>query len=162
MKYKPPVDDNGKPYYVPIVSKNKDTLVGYLHALETSKCLMSDVLKSIGIEIDLEPMEAILDSTRFNDILINGKRESEMSLDELKEYMYSIVEEVTKKLDNDNPENNILSDNILDVECDCVVGYYAWTDYDIIPDENFVCTNCGKVLIHYTGEYDHEYEYEGE
>ena len=32
MKYEPPIDDNGNPYYVPVVAKNRDFLTGYVSA----------------------------------------------------------------------------------------------------------------------------------
>ena len=160
MRYNPPKDDIGNEYYVPIVAKNKDFLIGYLRGISDSRDIMADVLESINIKLDLGPIEAVLDSTRFNDILQNGKHESEMTDNELEEYIYGIVEELTDKIIDTNSENNIDTKNVLNVECVCDLGYYAWREYNDIPEENFKCANCGRILIDYTDEYDYEYGYE--
>ena len=160
MKYKPVKDVNGIPYYVPIVVKNKDYLIGYIRGLETGKDIMSDVLSYMNIDTDFGSMDVVLDSSRFNDILENGKRESNMSDDELRDYFYELIEEITDKTNDDNSENNIVDDSVFHVECTCNIGYYAWNDYDTIPDETFKCVNCGKTLIHYTDNYCHSYEYD--
>jgi len=159
MQYNSP-KINGTPYYVPIVAKNKEFLIGYLHGTYDLKDLFSDVLESIRIDIDLGRVDVLLDSTRFNDVLENGKRESQMTPKELKNYIYDIVEDVTNKMDDDNIENNIESENVLEVECSCNLGYYAWKTYESIPEESFKCTNCGKVLIDYCGHYSYEYEFD--
>jgi len=159
MYYKPP-KENGIPYYVPIVAKSKEFLIGYLCGIGDGKDVIADVLESIKIDIDLGPIELLLDSNRFNDILVNGKRESEMNDTELRKYIFDIVEEITTKMVNDNEENNIDNDNVLEVECTCGIGYYAWRTYDSIPEYSFRCTNCGKVLIDYCGHYNHEYEFQ--
>ncbi len=49
MKYIAPHSDNGKPYYVPVVTKNKDQLVGYIQGMSYVKLLVGDVLiNSLG------------------------------------------------------------------------------------------------------------------
>ncbi len=159
MQYKAPTE-HGTPYYVPIVAKNKDFLVGYLYGSNDGKDLIKDVLASMHMDVDLGPMDVILDSTRFNDILENGKRESQMNEKELKNYIYDIVDNITRKLDNKNVENNIESTSVLEIECSCNLGFYAWESYDNIPEESFKCTNCGKVLIDYCGNYGHEYTFQ--
>lgn len=162
MYYNPP-EENGNPYYVPIVAKNKDLLIGYLRGINDGKILITEALESVNIDIDFGPVDVILDSTRFNDILEDGRRESELSRDELAKYINDTVEILTNKMLGDNSENNIKRENVLDVECSCGLGYYAWRTYDDIPEESFKCTNCGKVLIDYCGKYDHEYDFqEGE
>jgi len=160
MNYIPPKDEYGNEYYVPVVCKNKDFLIGYIRGLDMAKEMINDSLTSVDINIDLGPMDVILDSTRFNDILINGKHESDMTDEELKQYITDIVEEVTDKFDTDNIENNVYDDDeILNLECSCGLGFYSWQEYEKIPKESFKCDNCGKILIHYTGDYDYEYEY---
>lgn len=162
MFYKPERDSNGKPYYVPIVVKNKDYLIGYIQGIRDGKDFMTDILNYLNIDLDVNSIKTdfILDSTRFNDILSNGKRENEMSEEELKEYFYDMIENVVSNTFYENSENNIESDYIFDVECTCGLGYYAWKDYNDLPDETFKCVNCGKTLIHYTGEYCHNLEYD--
>lgn len=159
MKYIPPKDDAGTPYYVPIVAKSYDFLIGYIQGVQMSRDIIKDVLESIHIDVDIGQIDVLLDSTRFNDILLNGKYESEMTTEEKKSYIFDIVEEVTNKLTYENSENNIDFDDVLNVECSCGLGFYSWKDVLDIPKTNFTCTNCGKMLIYYTGIYDSEYEY---
>ena len=159
MRYEAPVDIDGNPYYVPVVAKNKDFLMGYLRGLDTAKDMIKDVLASININVDLGSIDVLLDSTRFNDILENGKYESEMTEAERKSYIFDIVEEVTTKLTYDNPENNVFDNAPLKLECSCGLGFYSWDVVEDIPKTSFSCHNCGKILIHYTGIYDGDYEY---
>jgi hypothetical protein len=161
MRYNPPIDSKGKPYYVPVATKNRDYLIGYLNGIETAKELIKDVMESINIDVDLGPIDVVLDSTRYNDILENGKRESEMTEDELKEYILDIVQDVTCKIDSTSEENNIDNDSILSLECTCGYGFYSWKKFEDIPYETFRCSNCGNVIIDYTNVNDYEFEYDG-
>ena len=161
MHYNAPLDDEGKPYYVPVVAKNRDYLVGYINGMETSKSLLSEIFEQMGLDMDLDLVEVILDSTRFNDVLETGQRESEMTDDELKEYIYSVVENVTTQIDSDNVENNVGYDQVLSVECTCGLGFYSWDSIVNIPHESVKCSNCGRYVIHYTGVDDYFYEFDG-
>jgi len=160
MKYISPKDEHGNPYYVPIVAKNKDFLIGYLKGLETAKDIIEEVMESIDIKVDLGPVEIVLDSTRFNDLLENGKRESEMTDDELKSYFYDIMEEISTKLTETNSENGVFDNTVLKVECSCGFEFKSWEDLEDVPETNFLCRNCGKILIHYTNVNEYEYEYD--
>jgi hypothetical protein len=159
MKYDAPKDIDGHPYYVPVVTKNRDYLMGYISGLDTAKDMIKDVLASININVDLGAIDVLLDSTRFNDILENGRYESEMTDKEKKDYIFDIVEEVTEKLKHSSTENNVLDDAKLRVECSCGLGFYFWDEVTDIPKSNFSCHNCGKILIHYTGIYDGDFKY---
>lgn len=161
MKYNPPKDSNGNPYYIPVVTKNRDYLLGYLFGIETVKDLMSDVMDAADLDIDLGPIDVILDSTRYNNILEGGKRESDMSDSELKEYILNIVENVTARLNSESEENGIKSTDVLTLECSCGFGYYSWKTYSDIPTETYKCSNCGKVIIDYTDIDDYKFEYDG-
>ena len=161
MYYTAPIDENGNPYYVPIVVKSRDYLLGYIAGLNTAKDIITDVLDTININVDLGSMDVVLDSTRFNDILENGKHESDMSESELKEYFLDIMQDVSDKLTSTNSENDIFDDVVLKAECSCGLGFYYWKNIESIPHESFKCSNCGKVLIHYTEIDDYDYEYEG-
>ncbi len=106
----------------------------------------------------------VLDSTRFNDILPNDMRESDMEDKELEQYMDSLTDETLDKLSNDNSENNIDTDeeNALTIECVCDFGIFAWKHFRDIPEVTFLCPECGRVLIHYTHTDFYEYEFDGE
>lgn len=159
--YKSPVDENGKPYYVPVVVKNKDSLVGYIKGLDYGREVITDVMDSMGIAVTLPRLDVMLDSNRYNDILKNGKHESEMSESDMKEYLLDLLEEISAKLDSGS-EQGVFDEDILHIECLCGLGIYSWNDYNLIPEKTFKCTECGKVLIHYTGINEYELEYEGD
>ena len=159
MTYDAPKDIDGNPYYVPVVTKNKDYLMGYISGLDIAKDMITDILDSININVDLGAIDVLLDSTRFNDILVNGVYESEMTDKDKKDYLLGIVEEVSEKLKNTSTENNVLDDAKLRLECSCGLGFYFWDDVRDIPKSSFSCHNCGKILIHYTGIYDGDFEY---
>lgn len=161
MKYNAPKDESGNLYYVPVVAKNKDYLVGYINGIKAFKTTLSDALTSLNMDIDLGPYDIVLDSGRFNDVLENGKRESEMSDDEFITYVTSLVNEISAKIDSGEVENNVTYDTVLAVECVCGLGYYSWDSTDDIPEERFVCSNCGKVVIDYTNKDDSEFEFDG-
>jgi len=162
MYYDSPTE-NGTPYYIPIVVKDKQFLIGYLQGMNDGKDLVCDVLRYIDIKANFDITDVMLSSSRFNDMLENGKRESEMNADELREYLFGIVKHTSAKSSSNSVENNINYDSVLQVECICGLGYYSWATYEDIPDKNFKCTNCGKTLIHYCNHYDYEYTFqEGE
>ena len=63
--FKSPPDEEGKPYWIPIVVKDKSYLLGYMNAY----MFISEVY-----EIDPNDLQVALSSVRFNDILIDGSR----------------------------------------------------------------------------------------
>jgi len=160
MKYTPPINENGKPYHVPVVAKNKDVLIGYLSGVISSKDIINELFLMKDIDTSLNPIDYVLDSSRFNDILENDKKASDMTQDELTEYMVNLVTGVFDNIESDSTENGILEQSVLTIECKCGYGYYSWDKLSDIPDDNFVCSQCGRVLIDYTNEYDFNIEYE--
>lgn len=160
MVYESPIDNDGNPYYVPVVAKNRDFLVGYIKGLDLGREILIDVMESVGVKVNLGKLDVVLDSNRFNDILKNGKHESEMTVDDMKEYIFDIFNEVSSKLDSDSSEIGAFDNDLLHVECSCGYGFYSWVNYEDIPEETFHCGECGKVLIHYTGIDDFKLEYD--
>lgn len=157
MKYKSPINDQGQEYFVPIVTKSKEHLIGYLSAF----MYLLDVLEFPGI-IDLN-----LDSSRFNDVVDDGRRLSTMTKAEIKKMMLSNItqygsEEMDKK-QKSHPDNKqgILRKSLLEFDCGCG-GFYSFNKIDEIPTTDFSCGICGKLLIQYTGHYDVEYEFDGD
>lgn len=161
MKYRTP-KVNGKKYWVPVVVKNKDYLAGYLEGMSLMGDMIIDSLQKNGIEINTNEIELFLDSSRFNDILKDGRRESELSDTEKKKMLYEIIEEKMTRVKEHHVENNIENDDsVLSIECLCGYGFYSWeTVYDI-PDKKFDCVHCGRRLIDYTKKDDYEFEYDG-
>jgi len=162
MRYKPP-KINKKPQFVPIVAKNKDWLVGYISGIKMIENLIVETLKDNGIEINLKGIDLCLDSSRFNDIMENGKRESKCSEEEIREYYKEIIKNKIICLHESHPDNveEIFCGNFLEVECTCGFGVYFFKDVTDVPDEQFKCQNCGRVIIDYSGHDDEDYDYDG-
>lgn len=153
ITYKSPVDQNGKSYWVPIVIKNKDYLIGILNGMELAMVIHD-------IYGDLNPS---LGSERFNDVLPDGRRISSMSNKEFKDHVKTlIIEEQEQQLfRTKHPDHK---DDILNfffqVGCTCG-NFFGFRSPEDIPEINMECDWCHRILIHYTHKDDSEYKYDG-
>jgi len=161
MFYKAP-KINGKPIWVPIVAKNRDFLIGYISGINLIQELLIESLHEQGIEIDLKGIELCLDSTRFNDILENGKRESECTEQEIFNYYKELVQRKINMVKETHPDNGtVFSKCFLEVECECGLGVYSFDTPDSIPEKPLICQICGKTIIDYSEHNDSEYSFDG-
>lgn len=155
MKYEAPKNEKDQEYWIPIVVKNRDALVGYLDAFS----YLLYVLDFPG-EIDLN-----LDSARFNDVIDDGKRISNMSKKEIEKAILDKTQEMNSRISSkkEHPDNKvgILKESYLELECNCGM-YYAFKDKTEIPEANFRCGLCERYLIHYTWHNDEEFEFDGD
>jgi len=163
MRYKAPKFDN-KAQWVPIVVKDKDWLIGYVAGIQMIESLVLDTLAENGVEIDLRGIDLCLDSSRFNDILENGRRESECTQSEMKKYYSDMVEEKMTMIKESHPDNDVsvFDDCFLEVECGCGLGVYVFKTPHEIPDKRFKCQVCGRTIIDYTYHDDEEFDFDGE
>ena len=156
MVYSAPLDENGKPYWVPIVVKSKEYLFGFLDSMVFST--------QLG-DLDYNAMLFTLSSDRFNDVLQSGERMSDMSDERFKKHVKGLLikdaEHETLKESNTEFAEDILGNYYLPLNCSCGNFHGFLTPYDL-PDEQFECDLCGKVLIEYTGLGDDEFIYDGE
>jgi hypothetical protein len=114
-------------------------------------------------EIDFRGLELCLDSSRFNDIMEDGKRESECTTNEIKNYFKKIIDEKVEMITEQHPDNGNVFDNyFLEVECICGLGIYSFKTPKEVPDKQFKCSICGKVIIDYTDINDEDFEYDGD
>jgi len=159
MKYKAPVDENGKEYFVPVVATNKEYLVGYIDGMNDSKEIYSEISEYMNYDINISSgFDVMLNSNKYNDILDIGVRESEMSKKELHDYFFNILNDVYTKINTSHKDNDVVHDEVLNVECSCGFGFYSWYNTRDLPDTTFKCSNCGKILIHYTDEFLYNYD----
>lgn len=158
MTYYPPINSKGECTYVPVVSKNRDMLIGYLRGFETIKNYVSDISESLKVDLDLDRSSIMLDSLRFNDILENGRVESECNIEEIRDYFVDIVMNASNRIQSNTDENKVIPP-LLEVECVCGYGYFSFESYDDIPHEDLLCPDCGNTIIHYTGEDDYKYTF---
>jgi len=163
MHYKPPKVNN-RSQWVPIVVKNKDWLVGYISGINLIETLVINSLEENGININLRGLDLCLDSSRFNDIMENGKRESSCTAKEIKNYYKKIIQEKIDMVEEEHPENNdkVFSDCFLEVECVCGLGVYTFKSANEIPNHPLKCQICGRIIIDYTDHDDDEFEYDGD
>ncbi len=162
MKYIPPKVDN-KNQWVPIVVKNRDYLIGFVNGIHMIKSIVLDSLKNNGINIDLRGIDLCLDSSRFNDIMETGKKESEVSDQEIRNYYNNIISNKIALIKENHPDNNdnIFNGCFLEVECTCGLGIYMFKSPKEIPEAPLKCQVCGKTLIDYTNVNDDDIEYDG-
>jgi len=162
MHYKPPKTEN-KDQWVPIVAKNKDWLVGYISGIQMVESIIANSLEENGMEVDFRGLDLCLDSSRFNDIMEDGKRESECSQSEIKKYYERIIDEKIDMIKEQHPDNGkALEDYFLEVECLCGLGIFLFKTPKEVPEQQFRCSICGKVVIDYTDENDEDFEYDGD
>lgn len=146
-----PLDENNKPYWIPIVIKNKDYLIGFMNAYD----LVCDLHGFNRKEIDIS-----LSSDRFNDILLDGTRMQTLSREELKKKLRILFYSHINATHQENSAD-VLSDDFLSVSCTCGM-YYSFKDENDIPLEDTKCTTCGKYILMYTNMNDSEFTFDGE
>jgi len=148
----PKTDDNSKNHWVPIVVKNKDVLVGYVEAVTMSSDIYS-----------ISPSELMhqLCSERFNDVMRNGKRLSDMTLNEKYNYFRELISQTILREKHPENEDGILTDYSLGISCSCG-NFYGFEKLEDLPEENLKCQVCDKTIIHYTSDEDSDYLYDGE
>jgi len=153
--YKSPKDYYGKPYWVPIVVKNKDTLIGFLNG-------MYIVTDQLGVDPD--SFLAALSSERFNDTLRDGRSGSKITDGDFKEYIKEmVIDDIEKTVLRESHEGCsplILSEYFLGVSCSCG-NFYGYKDPKDIPDESIKCGVCNKLVIDYLDCDEDQYAYDG-
>ena len=153
--YKSPTDYNNKPYWVPIVMKNKDSLVGYLNG-------MNLVTDQLGVEP--EGFYAILSSERFNDVLRDGRRGGDVNDFDFKEYIRNMMLEDVDRLNMRDEHEGcsplILIDYYLPLSCTCG-NFFGFKEAVDIPDKQMKCDMCNHIVIDYTNKDDDDFGYDG-
>lgn len=153
--YEPPVNYEGHPYWIPIVMKNKDQLVGFLNSIYM-------ITEQVGL--DAESFFSALSSERFNDVLRDGRRGSDLTDASFKEYVKELMTEDMKKMDMRDEHEGcsplILMDYYLSVSCTCG-NFYGFKEVTDIPSHSMRCDMCNRTLIDYTGKDDDEIAYDG-
>jgi ribosomal protein S27E len=96
-------------------------------------------------------------SLRFTDILPDGKHLNKLTDAEIER------ESTPSKPERNHPDNNIKSDKsdvrFLELNCSGCGNNYIFKHPREIPGVNLNCGLCDRILIHYTGHEDWEYEF---
>lgn len=152
-----------EPYWIPIVVKNKDFLVGYIQGINLIKRIVEETAKKLDLNFSFMGHDLCLDSSRFNDITEDGRLERNLSENEMKEYYQSMIERKFSRFTVAHPENNqnLYKENVLTIECSCGLGFYTYKNYRDIPDKTTECQLCGKKIIDYTSCDDENFEFDG-
>ena len=150
--FNPPLTEKGQVYWIPIVVKNKDFLLGFIEAYNVASA-------SFGIPID--DMELLMSSDRLNDVLMDGSRIREITRAELKQKLKDFIFKPEK--DDKHPDNNakILEDQLLMVDCPNCGMFYSFKEEQDIPKADTYCVTCGRAIIMYTNRDDSFFHYDG-
>jgi hypothetical protein len=137
-----------KEYYVPVVVKNRDYLIGFL-----------DAMAAIAPILDVD--YTALDSMRFTDVLPDGQRRRNLTAQEIINSLDTtdskncVTEQVTTK--------QMEAEEIPYLEVNCACGNYLKFNHPMeLPKVTRKCELCGNVLIDYTGHDQDDYMYDGD
>jgi len=153
MIYNAPLTRNNTPYWVPIVIKNRDTLVGYLEGV---------IGAVMNYDVPIGSLIESLSSERFNDIsrTDSGKRLGKMTNDELYDYFYDIISRAHEEISHPEQEEGLLKEYEFGVTCACG-NWYGFHSVNDIPEEKIVCQLCDKLVIDYINVDDDYYGFDG-
>ena len=150
-RYKNPTDASGQPYYVPCVSKNKDSLVYFIRGANMT---IREIMMEFGIEH--YKMNLKIDSLRFVDILPDGRRLSELNPNDY----HRMSEENEKRKSEYHPDNANVKNTqnfFFTLTCPYCTNSYVFKSEDEIPNESFDCGLCNHRMIDYTHTNDWEF-----
>lgn len=150
-KFDMPKDENGNLYWIPIVIKNKDYLVGFIESFR----LMATVY-----DVPLSELGKTLSSDRFNDVMLDGTRIKDLTKKQLKEKVKDMILQPDRSEHIEN-DTDIYEKSVLTIDCTYCGMFYSFDTYEEIPEESCDCQICGKKILLYTGVNDNEIEYEG-
>lgn len=147
-RYIAPTDKYGDEYFVPIVTKNKDTLVAFqLGALSS--------MDIIGYQLPFN-LITFLGPDRFIDLSPENIRLNTLDEDELKVYLVDVIMKGIERSNNDHIDNDVdLSEYLLTVSCTCG-NFFGFLDVIDVPETDLHCDICNKKVIEYIHVDDHE------
>lgn len=139
-------------HFVPLVTKNRDVLVGYLRAMS-----MFDLGDSMFDYV------LIMSSARFNDILPGNVRRRNLTIEEQIQAIvdYRVAMFLHENEDEESEEDFETEEPFLKLHCECGNYHEFETEADI-PKTPMVCEMCGRHLIDYTNKEDSEFIYDGD
>ena len=162
MRYAAPLFEDAE-QYVPIVSKNRDTLIGFLQGIHEYHDTMMALLEDFGMEeVLVSPYDIDMFNTssrKYNDLMSDGRRESLLTKIEKTSMLEEIFDEAESVLESEDIDDVEYSD-VLKIACHCGMGFYSWKTLRDIPHDNVKCDICGRHLIHYNGLDDWQIDYE--
>lgn len=137
-------------YFVPLVVKNRDYLVGFLKSLD-------------AFSLGSSKMDFILSesSAKFNDILPGGSRRRDITIEDQIDIMvgYRMSQSAIEDVDS-LEEKELQEDVFLELHCECG-NYMSFDSAEKIPTTSLKCDICGKHLIDYTNRNDTDFAYDG-
>jgi len=147
-----PLNKDNKPYWIPIVVRNKSFLLGFINAYH--------VINEMH-DIEMNGMEVSLSSDRFNDILMDGSRMQNLTRSQLKNKLKEMYfkTHTTKHQEN---SGNILDEYYMSLNCINCGMFYGFHNETEVPENDFKCDVCDNVLISYINEDDDYFDFEGD
>lgn len=150
--FNPPLNKDGKPYWIPIVVRDKSYLLGFINAYRFIEKMC---------EIEIQDVDIVTSSDRFNDILTDGTRIHTLTREKLK---LKLKELFFKSHEEKHPENNTtaLEQYYLYVSCVNCGMFYGFKKEHDVPEHDLKCDVCDNVLISYINESDDYFDFDGD
>tara|TARA_R110001606_G_scaffold392489_1_gene561466 strand:+ start:12547 stop:13107 length:561 start_codon:yes stop_codon:yes gene_type:complete len=154
IRYQPPVTKYGDEYFVPIVVKNRDSLVAFQEGVLSAADLS-------GQDLIYSPT-MFLGPDRFTDISSNNTRLKSLSRSKLKEHLIEVIKCGVNRVNTPHADdvNVNLGDYLLTVSCTCG-NFFGFYDSFDIPEKDLHCEICNKKVIEYIHVDDYEIEFDG-
>jgi len=153
MKYIAPLTKDGKIQHVTVALKNRDVMVGYIEAF-------NEFLETLGDYIELTPeiqaqFAPCIDSSRFNNYIEDGLDSTNMTDEQIQNHF----KEKLKNVQTYHPENksDILDVGYFAIDCECG-NFVSFKTKKDLPEKDYKCDICDRVLIQYLGVDDEEIE----
>ena len=152
-KIQPPIDKNGKEYWIPVMIKNRDVLLGFLDAFSQFSSFYEIPTAS--------DVNVIISSDRYNDIMPDDIRVREVTKIVLKEKILEMIDIECGRAEHVENSIGVLDSNLLNLDCKSCNNFISFKEQKEIPEKSFNCPNCGRCLIHYTNIDSSDIKYDG-
>lgn len=116
---------------------------------------VADIITTKSLPLVFEYPDFTLSSTRYTGVLPNGQYVSDLTMEEQIEVFSEFLEPTIMNLETARNTSDIeyrlgLINNLLNLNCPYCGTPHNFNDIEDIPDTDFKCTLCDKVLIQYT------------
>lgn len=167
--YNPPKDNNGNNIWIPVVVKNRESLIYFIKGYQYTTYIYAQIFAQSGGKIEIKGHDFPISSETYNDTLMNGKKQRDLTDKELDDYYATLRENITEKyekINNTNGENTVkcsdTDEPYFNIDCPGCGMPVLFAVSNEIPYDDLNCPMCERQLIDYTGHDECEFIYDGE